>query len=128
MGILREGLEKAHLQAFRESQVLSTAGETIRAFYEAQQISPAPNRMPMEKEPTISHLYEIDVSSIEDGRVRASIVRMQQALQNIILWNQEHAAHECGDPDKAENLACIKECRDSLKTVQGLLKPKQQSN
>lgn len=128
MSNLKNDPEVEDLKAFRASQASSPMGERIREFYDAQEILPPQTPGATEKQPSLSHLYEIDVSSVDDIDARACIERMQKALQNIILWNQEHAKHECGDPDKAENLACIRECRDSLKTVQSLLKQKQQSN
>lgn len=40
--------------------------------------------------------------------------KMREALEKIIDMNRTEALHRYGDPDKAENWACVKVARESL--------------
>lgn len=40
--------------------------------------------------------------------------RLHEAAEKIIKWCRQEAEHRTGDPDKAENYACVKELRDAL--------------
>ena len=40
--------------------------------------------------------------------------RLHVAAENVIKWCRQEAEHRTGDPDKAENYACVKELRDAL--------------
>lgn len=40
--------------------------------------------------------------------------RLHAAAENIIKWCRQEAGNRTGDPDKAENYACVKELRDAL--------------
>ena len=40
--------------------------------------------------------------------------RLHAAAEKVIKWCRQEAEHRTGDPDKAENYACVKELRDAL--------------
>lgn len=40
--------------------------------------------------------------------------RLHEAAEKVIKWCRQEAEHRTGDPDKAENYACVKELRDAL--------------
>ncbi|MCM7780821.1 hypothetical protein M8T12_07005 [Enterobacter ludwigii] len=40
--------------------------------------------------------------------------RLHVAAEKVITWCRQEAEHRTGDPDKAENYACVKELRDAL--------------
>lgn len=40
--------------------------------------------------------------------------RLHEAAEKVIKWCKQEAEHRTGDPDKAENYACVKELRDAL--------------
>ncbi|HAT2329217.1 TPA: hypothetical protein I8187_004460 [Citrobacter freundii] len=40
--------------------------------------------------------------------------RLHEAAEKVITWCRQEAEHRTGDPDKAENYACVKELRDAL--------------
>lgn len=40
--------------------------------------------------------------------------RLHVAAENVIKWCRQEAENRTGDPDKAENYACVKELRDAL--------------
>ncbi|SAG68950.1 Uncharacterised protein [Enterobacter asburiae] len=40
--------------------------------------------------------------------------RLYEAAEKVIKWCRQEAEHRTGDPDKAENYACVKELRDAL--------------
>ncbi|HIH5626337.1 TPA: hypothetical protein ACYSH8_004076 [Kluyvera ascorbata] len=40
--------------------------------------------------------------------------RLHKAAEKVINWCRQEAKHRTGDPDKAENYACVKELRDAL--------------
>ncbi|EHL9308854.1 TPA: hypothetical protein L7258_004619 [Escherichia coli] len=40
--------------------------------------------------------------------------RLHAAAEKVIKWCRQEAEHRTGDPEKAENYACVKELRDAL--------------
>ncbi|WP_262360447.1 hypothetical protein [Citrobacter freundii complex sp. CFNIH2] len=40
--------------------------------------------------------------------------RLHAAAEKVIKWCRQEAEHRTGDPNKAENYACVKELRDAL--------------
>lgn len=40
--------------------------------------------------------------------------RLHAAAEKVIKWCRQEAEHRTGDPDEAENYACVKELRDAL--------------
>ncbi|HBZ9864110.1 TPA: hypothetical protein MND73_000816 [Salmonella enterica subsp. houtenae] len=40
--------------------------------------------------------------------------RLHEAAEKVIKWCRQESEHRTGDPDKAENYACVKELRDAL--------------
>ncbi|ULR87447.1 hypothetical protein [Comamonas sp. B21-038] len=48
------------------------------------------------------------------ARQAAPDERLRTALERIIGWNRDHANELCGDPDRAEGWACVREARAAL--------------
>lgn len=66
---------------------------------------------------------ECHVAELISGRDRANGLidtydwqrqRLHAAAEKVIKWCRQEAEHRTGDPDKAENYACVKELRDAL--------------
>ena len=66
---------------------------------------------------------ECHVAELIKGRDRANGLidtydwqrqRLHEAAEKVIKWCRQEAEHRTGDPDKAENYACVKELRDAL--------------
>lgn len=76
-------------------------------YYMAAEIEHLREKMKMAEE---KHLHFLGVVDDYDWQRQ----RLHAAAEKVIKWCRQEAEHRTGDPDNAENYACVKELRDAL--------------
>lgn len=70
-----------------------------------------------EKAATVLRAQATEIEQLKaqlSARQAAPDGRLRTALERIIGWNRDHANELCGNPDRAEGWACVREARAAL--------------
>lgn len=85
--------------------------QTNRAAAAEQQVTALTQRLDMANRLNTDARNQLAQLS---ARQAAPDGRLRKALEQIIEWNRTHANELCGDPDRAEGWACVREARSAL--------------